>query len=828
MVAEMDDVRCPMCGRLNPAHLEVCQYCEARLKPLRLSPEEQEENEAPEEIRPDTGGVTDWLRSLAQEGEEAASRSTSEDDSLDWLKELKGEQEIEAEDFFERLDSTIGEPDTQDWSDRIGGREEPLDEERKIENLFDERALPPREEDETQPEWLLEMRASYAESPLEAPIEEECEESPGEPPLPQAFATEDAAALQSAEAAYPDWYLDSKEAKEAEEEQPSIAPEDEEAKHILPITEQPLPEEGFEGREEEAEWVLEEWIPYEEEGTAEPSLSEEFQASQPQASGAVEESKLEEASPPPLEEVFDASTLAEDVFAPGEGEAKQATGEELPSEPSAAPEVEQTGLPSIELPDWLLDSGVSENGLEVPDWLLSAPQPLDVAAPLELSVEEPEAVAKIEAEEREEFLEAGLSEIEAQPSPDWLEGTGEGVQAEQLLEKEGLPGPEERLEQAEIPAWLKPMQPIESVTKGIVIEEDDARVEPAGPLAGLKGVLPAEPEIALPREPSAYNLKLQVTERQQAHAQTLKKLIEEEGLVKPLPQEAFVSPQHILRLFIAFSLFLAILFPMVMSFPMVERPPLSESALAASQIVNRLSEGDPVLVVVDYQAGYAGELDAVVSSVFDHLMIRGAFITLVSTSPLGALQAERLIATTNRNYQHDYRREAHYLNLGYIPGGTAGLRSFAEQPRLTLPLTIEGTMAWSIQALASVNQLSDFRAIIVATEASEIARAWIEQTQAHLGATPLLFVVGAQTQPSLLPYAQQPLPQITVLLSGLSGGVSYEQATGRTKIYDNRWASFSLGGILIISLILIGSVANLIAALFRANTPGKKAEGGSL
>ena len=27
-------VRCQSCGRTNPAHLEVCQYCQARLKPL--------------------------------------------------------------------------------------------------------------------------------------------------------------------------------------------------------------------------------------------------------------------------------------------------------------------------------------------------------------------------------------------------------------------------------------------------------------------------------------------------------------------------------------------------------------------------------------------------------------------------------------------------------------------------------------------------------------------------------------------------------------------------------------------------------------------------
>ena len=28
----MAEVRCPMCGKNNPADLEVCQYCQARVK----------------------------------------------------------------------------------------------------------------------------------------------------------------------------------------------------------------------------------------------------------------------------------------------------------------------------------------------------------------------------------------------------------------------------------------------------------------------------------------------------------------------------------------------------------------------------------------------------------------------------------------------------------------------------------------------------------------------------------------------------------------------------------------------------------------------------
>src|SRR5512137_10718 len=36
----MAELRCPMCSRLNPDDLEFCQFCDARLKPLIGSSQE--------------------------------------------------------------------------------------------------------------------------------------------------------------------------------------------------------------------------------------------------------------------------------------------------------------------------------------------------------------------------------------------------------------------------------------------------------------------------------------------------------------------------------------------------------------------------------------------------------------------------------------------------------------------------------------------------------------------------------------------------------------------------------------------------------------------
>ncbi len=56
----MADVRCSMCGKLNPADATVCRYCQARLKPLAENPVEPEAsgNQPPEE------SSDDWLHGL--------------------------------------------------------------------------------------------------------------------------------------------------------------------------------------------------------------------------------------------------------------------------------------------------------------------------------------------------------------------------------------------------------------------------------------------------------------------------------------------------------------------------------------------------------------------------------------------------------------------------------------------------------------------------------------------------------------------------------------------------------------------------------------------
>ena len=81
----MSDVRCPMCGKPNPAEAEVCEYCQARLKPLNLGSAAQPGTE-PE--------VPNWLTSLRGTGQDQEESDGQSEPAPDWLTGLRSETSI--------------------------------------------------------------------------------------------------------------------------------------------------------------------------------------------------------------------------------------------------------------------------------------------------------------------------------------------------------------------------------------------------------------------------------------------------------------------------------------------------------------------------------------------------------------------------------------------------------------------------------------------------------------------------------------------------------------------------------------------------------------
>jgi len=506
------------------------------------------------------------------------------------------------------------------------------------------------------------------------------------------------------------------------------------------------------------------------------------------------------------------------------GEESSASSEaEAPSpfdEPSAA------AAPATDMPDWV--SNLFATSASAPD-----DQSVEGAAAFAGEFDWMQAEAGQPAETGPADTSPFGDEAEIEPAeqedlPEWLTGAASGAAMFSLDQDiQDLPQPpaesepaSSEISPADLPSWVEAMRPVAASDEGVSAYVDSgAQEERAGPLAGLKGLIPAEP-LTQPTKPPPYSVKLQVTDGQKAHAELFSELVKTEGESAPLPARRAVSSQGVLRWLIALVLLAVALGSLLTGFPDVPLPFMSPEVEAAQGVINALPPESRVLVAFDYEPGLSGEMDAAASTVIEHLMLKGAYLAVVSSVPTGPIQAERVISMVNSRRSVSnlppYTVNMQYTNLGFVPGGATGLRSFAELPQATLPLTVDGSyQAWT-GALSSVRSLADFETVVVLTENPDVARSWVEQVQPILEGQPLVMVVSAQAEPLVRPYGSAGSQQVQGIVSGLHGVAGYENYLGFSGPARQYWGAFSITILAAIALIILGGLVNIMIGLFRA------------
>ena len=202
-------------------------------------------------------------------------------------------------------------------------------------------------------------------------------------------------------------------------------------------------------------------------------------------------------------------------------------------------------------------------------------------------------------------------------------------------------------------------------------------------------------------------------------------------------------------------------------------------------------------------------MQAAAASLVDHIILKGARLTFVSTQPTGPAVAENFIQSTQRH--SNLERGTDYVNLGFVPGGAAGLLSFAQTPQFISPISYSGINPWETPILEGINTIKDFALVVVITSDPDTARTWIEQVQPKMENTPLLAVVSAQAEPMVRPYfGSETGAQVQGIISGISGGTAYEIAIGEFNLGSSYLGAFSYGLLIAVSAILIGGAYYLV------------------
>jgi hypothetical protein len=836
----MAEIRCPMCGKENPSELQICQFCQARLTPLVSQPP-----------------ASDGDGSYTEDATNHQGENESDSDFPEWLKDLRTE-EIESQEYLD------DEPEYEEPE----YKEQPIQEE----------TLPGQQED--RPDWLSSLREDI--DLHTGPLDSDESGEPADPDDPYGLENEPYSDYQSdfggskEDSNLPDWLESLRPPEDGESKSSDVQEEDPDwLDRIRRRKEEDKREayyDSFEEMRDEADSAgLISSIASEEPQDEGDKLPLEDSMSAPtfeideipegQAAVAFGDKDLikEPTIPDPdwlrdlKEENFSGEEetliLGLDEIPTELQEEIQESPEEVPdwlAEISEQPQDTAASEPKV-LPDWLAkEAGAPEapasESEDMPDWLSEL---MPEEAPSSLSADEQPVAVPAEPGETPDWLAelGGSSEdapAEDEIAEDWIKGAAvfpiiedagsypsgeEGIAdwADQEAAGDGQmdeEAAESDLAPAELPTWLEALRPGESTASGTGTGDSDV-VERAGPLVGLSGVLAADSDVARPQNISEYAVKLQVSKEQRTHADLLKDMLDGEGIANPIQKQSVISTHNVLRWVIALVLFLAILWPAVTSGQQVPMPTYSQEIGDVNGLVNDLPEDARILVAFDYQPGLAAEMDTTAAAVMDHIMLRGAYLTLVSTSPTGPLVAERFLSQTQSN--HNYTRDEQYINLGFIPGGAAGLLSLAVNPQRTVPYTTDGVDAWgtsadtALPALLGVERLIDFSMILVIVDDPDIARSWIEQVQPYLtsedGGTPLVMVVSAQSEPLIRPYYEAYPRQLQGFVAGMRGGASYARLTGRIGLSHHYWGGFSAGMSVAALLIAIGGVVNVAAVL---------------
>jgi hypothetical protein len=400
------------------------------------------------------------------------------------------------------------------------------------------------------------------------------------------------------------------------------------------------------------------------------------------------------------------------------------------------------------------------------------------------------------------------SSLFSEDLPDWLSSAQPA--ASQTAEEIGINAEGgEALSPADLPSWVQAMRPVEAMVAATAIGMDDQPAEQEGPLAGLKGVIPAVALGSL-RRPQPIPLTLQATEEQQASAAILEQILLGETTPRPVAATPVMASQQRLRWLIA-GLLLIVLGAVIFSGTQVMpvSPVLSAESRDITGVVMNIADNAPVLVIMDYQPALAGEMEAVSGPLLDQLVrLHHPFLSFVATSPSGIVLVERLLVNANINQPGGagYVSGQNYTNMGYLPGGEAGVLAFLQSPQAAIPAS-------------PVLNFSEYAAVLLLTDHAESARSWVEQLSvlkqtdpATFASQPLLALTSAQTGPMLQPYFYS--GQITGMISGLPNAVRYESLNdNRPGMARTYWDAFGIGMMMAVLLIVLGSLWSMYTGI---------------
>jgi hypothetical protein len=330
-------------------------------------------------------------------------------------------------------------------------------------------------------------------------------------------------------------------------------------------------------------------------------------------------------------------------------------------------------------------------------------------------------------------------------------------------------------------------------------------------LGQLEEFVPSESVLEDIYESAHLEAAIQITDSDRLRIQIL------QGMLSPVekfgknPAKEKYSPQFLPRIFLSFVIICFVIIPQVFSrTPVLISPPnITTEALSVYRLIQGLPLNAPVLVAVEVEPALAGEMNMAALPVINHLVDRRANLVYVSTLPTGPAQAENLMSLSSGERTRFELEPGRYINLGFIPGGPAGLQNFVQSPQAIIQGASSDQAVAKNESIHQIHSLSDFMMLVVIGDRPEAARGWVEQVGPYIGNTALIMILSAQAGPALRPYIAADPSQIQGAVIGLAGGMAYERLVNEVVIPFANWTSLNFGLIAAVILMAGGGVLNV-------------------
>ena len=239
--------------------------------------------------------------------------------------------------------------------------------------------------------------------------------------------------------------------------------------------------------------------------------------------------------------------------------------------------------------------------------------------------------------------------------------------------------------------------------------------------------------------------------------------------------------------------------------------------------LNKLNEGDKVLVSFEYGASTKPEIHPMSVAVLQHLFSKGVKVYTVPLWPEGLMMAKYAIEEVVESNLFDIKEHIDYVSLPCKAGGEVIIRGIATDLRSIFTQDVNNILLEKIPMMEGVNKVSDFDFVFDLSAGVPGNAEWV-QFACDEHNVPLSSGCTSIMVTDAIPYVES--GQIRGILAGMPGAAEYEQMVFK-HLNDNkenilsdavilpgkatsRMSAQSIAHVLMVLFIILGNISYYI------------------